>query len=218
MATKQPITSVEHIPASEHGKGFPPFDATTFASQLVWLTLTFVILYVLMSRVALPRVGAILEARQARIAGDLAEAEKLRGESDAAIAAYEKSLADARNRAQGIASEMRDKQAAAAEEARKKLEHQLNAKLADAEKTIASSRAAAMSNVRTIAADAAGWRHLPGWLPPRQQRALLAAMRAVIADARLMRAKLPRTGTTFSVMMTPCAQLGWESYREGGSR
>ena len=63
MAQKsaQPVGTVEHIPASEHGRGFPPFDAQTFASQLFWFALTFVALYLLMSRVALPRVGSILE-------------------------------------------------------------------------------------------------------------------------------------------------------------
>ena len=66
MAQKgaQPITSVEHIPGSERGKGFPPFDAHTFASQLFWLALAFIALYLLMSRIALPRIGSILEARR----------------------------------------------------------------------------------------------------------------------------------------------------------
>lgn len=133
---------------------FPPFNSTTFASQLVWLAITFVVLYVLMSKVALPRVGAIIESRQKRIADDLAEAERAKADSDAAIAAYEKALADARARAQAIANEMRDKQAAEAEATRKRLEDQLNAKLADAEKQIATTKQAAMANVRAIAADA----------------------------------------------------------------
>ena len=52
---------------------FPPFQKDTFASQLLWLALTFVALYLLMSRIALPRIGTILEARRQRIDGDLAE-------------------------------------------------------------------------------------------------------------------------------------------------
>src|SRR5215468_11681227 len=104
MAQKsaQPITSVEHIPGSERGQGFPPFDAHTFPSQLLWLALTFIALYLLMSRVALPRVGSILEDRRKHIEGDLAEANRLKGESDAAIAAHEKALAEARGRAQAL--------------------------------------------------------------------------------------------------------------------
>ena len=100
------------------------------------------------------RIGAIIENRQKRIADDLAAAASLKAESDAAIAAYEKALADARARAQAIANETRDTQAAAAAVTRKKLEDELNAKLAEAEKTIAATKTAAMANVRGIAADA----------------------------------------------------------------
>jgi F-type H+-transporting ATPase subunit b len=157
MAQKnaQPVATTEHIPSSEqHAKGFPPFDATTFPSQLLWLVLTFVALYLLMARVALPRVGAIIESRQKRIAGDLADAQGFKDKSDAAIAAYEKALADARGRAQGLANEAREKHAAAAEADRKALDAKLNAHIAESEKTIAASREAAMANVRNIATDA----------------------------------------------------------------
>src|SRR6185369_2026310 len=123
---------------SGHKGAFPPFNPQTFGSQLFWLVIAFVVLYVLMAKVALPRVGSIIENRQKRIADDLASAASLKAESDAAIAAYEKALADARARAQAIANETRDTQAAAAEVTRKQLEGELNAKLADAEKTIAT--------------------------------------------------------------------------------
>jgi F-type H+-transporting ATPase subunit b len=134
---------------------FPPFNSETFASQLFWLAICFVFLFVMMWKVALPRIGSIIDMRLKRIADDLADAEKLKGQSDAAIAAYEKALADARARAQAIANETRDKQAAAAEARRKTLEGELNVRLAEAEKTIAATKTAAMSNVRGIAADAA---------------------------------------------------------------
>lgn len=139
---------------SGHKGTFPPFDSQTFASQLVWLAITFVVLYVMLSKVAIPRVGGILEQRQKRIADDLAAAAALKGESDAAIVAYEKALADARARAQAIANETRDQQSAQAEATRKRLEDELNVKLAEAEKTIAATKTAAMANVRGIAADA----------------------------------------------------------------
>ena len=93
-----------------------------------------------MAKVALPRVGGIIEARQKRIDDDFAQANAFKTQSDAALAAYEKALADARNRAQAIANETRDKQTAEAEAARKKLEDQLNVKLAEAEKTIAATK------------------------------------------------------------------------------
>jgi F-type H+-transporting ATPase subunit b len=142
-------------PGGAHKGPFPPFDPEHFASQLVWLAITFVLLYLLVSRIALPRVASILEARREHVAGDLAEAQRLKTESDGALAAYEKSLADARNRAQALAQQMREKQNAEAEAARKALEQSLNEKLAEAEKSIAATKAAAMGNVRGIAADAA---------------------------------------------------------------
>ena len=158
MAQKnaQPTASVEHIPASEHGRAFPPFDPQTFASQLFWLALTFIALYLLMSRIALPRIGSILEARRQRVEDDLAEAQRLKDASDAAIAAHEKALADARGRAQALANETREKAAAAADARRKEVDAKLNAHIAEAEKTIAATQSAAMANVRGIASDAAG--------------------------------------------------------------
>src|SRR5262249_29969783 len=158
MAQKsaQPVPSVEHIPGSEHGKGFPPFDAHTFASQLLWLALAFIALYLLMSRIALPRIASILEARRRRVEDDLAEAQRFKDASDAAIAAHEKALAEARGRAQTLANETRAKAAAAAEARRKEVDAKLNARIAEAEKTIADTRSAAMGNVRSIASEAAG--------------------------------------------------------------
>jgi F-type H+-transporting ATPase subunit b len=156
MAPKsKQIETTEHVPASEHGGGFPPFNKDTFASQLLWITLAFVGLYLLMSRVALPRIGSIIEDRKQRIASDFAEAERLKVESDAASVAYEKSLADARGRAQALANETREREAKAAESARKALDAKLNAQIGEAEKTIATRRSAAMTNVQGIAVDAA---------------------------------------------------------------
>lgn len=153
MAEPQHTATTEHPAEGGHG-GFPPFQSQTFASQLVWLAIAFVLLYVLMSKLALPRVGAIIEGRQKRIADDIAAAGRLKTQSDEAVAAYEKALADARARAQVIANETRERQAAEAEARRKTLEDELNGKLADAEKAIAATKQAAMSNVRGIAQDA----------------------------------------------------------------
>jgi F-type H+-transporting ATPase subunit b len=145
-----------HTEADGGGGNFPPFDTSNFASQLVSLAIAFVVLYLIVSRIALPRVGAVIDARQNAIDGDLAEAQRLKDESEAALKAYESDLAAARARAQAISNETRDKLNAASEAERKTLEDQLAHKLADAEKTIAATRASAMSNVRGIAADAAG--------------------------------------------------------------
>jgi F-type H+-transporting ATPase subunit b len=155
MAEPAHSTSTEQVPKGEHDGGFPPFNSHTFASQLIWLAFFFILLYVLMAKWALPQVGRVIDNRQKRIAGDIAEAERLKEQSDAAVAAYEKALADARARAQGIANETREKQAAAADAAHKRIEDQLNVKLAEAEKAIAATKQAAMAHVRTVAEDAA---------------------------------------------------------------
>jgi F-type H+-transporting ATPase subunit b len=138
-----------------HKAPFPPFQKDTFASQLVSIVVAFAALYLIVSRIALPRVGSVIDARQNAIEGDLSAAQKLRDESDGALKAYESELAAARSRAQAIGSETREKLSAASEAERKTLEERLSVKLAEAEKTIASTREAAMSNVRGIAADAA---------------------------------------------------------------
>ena len=138
-----------------HKAPFPPFQKDTYASQLVSVVVAFLALYLIVSRIALPRVGSLLDARQNAIEGDLAAAQKLKDESDSALKAYESELAAARSRAQAISTETREKLNAAAEAERKTLEERLSVKLADAEKTIAATREAAMSNVRGIAADAA---------------------------------------------------------------
>ena len=155
MAEPAHTTSTEHVPKGEHAGGFPPFNSHTFASQLVWLALFFVLLYVLMAKWALPQVGRVIENRQKRIADDIAEAGRLKAQSDDAVTAYEKALADARGRAQAIANETREQQAKESDAARKKIEDQLNVKLAEAEKSIAATKQAAMANVRAIAEDAA---------------------------------------------------------------
>jgi len=138
-----------------HTAVFPPFDSSTFASQLVSLVVFFVALYIIVSRIALPRVGAVIDARQNKIEGDLSEAQRLKDESEAALKAYESELASARSKAQAISSANREKLNAASEAERKTLEDKLAVKLAESEKTIAATRATAMSNVRGIAADAA---------------------------------------------------------------
>jgi len=150
------MATTSHTEVPSGGKPqFPPFAKDTFASQIVWLVITFVALYLLISRIAIPRIAGIIDERAKRIDADFAEAKRAKDESEAALAAYEKALADARNRAQTIGTEIRDKLHAEAEEKRKTLETQLNAQLAEAEKTIAATKTAAMTNVRGIAVDAA---------------------------------------------------------------
>lgn len=156
----------EHAPAAEethtgteadaHANDvFPPFDASTYGPQLFWLAITFGALYLLMSRVALPRIGEILEVRRDRIEGDLAEAERLRKKTDQAIEAYEAELAEARAKSQGIAEETRASLKADLDAKRADVEADLAKKVAVAETRIQQTKQDALSNVDDIAADTA---------------------------------------------------------------
>ena len=159
-ATEQGAHQVEIVAAAEsHGGGhnkFPPFDPNTFAPQLVWLVITFVALYLIMSRTALPRVASVLAERRERIQRDLAEAERLKAETDKALAAYEKSLADARGKAQGMAKDMRDRVASETDSERRRVDEANAAKLAETEGRIGETKARALANVDQLAAETAG--------------------------------------------------------------
>ena len=137
-----------------HG-AFPPFDPQTFGSQLFWLAITFGLLYYLMAKVALPRIGTILEERNDRIADDLAEAEKLKLETDEAIAAYEQALGEARKKAHGIGHAARDKAKAKIEANRERIEADLGGKMKAAEAEIATMANAALADIDSIAGAAA---------------------------------------------------------------
>ncbi len=147
------VTIVEHGNAGAHDPGFPPFDSSTFASQLLWLAITFGALYYLMSRLALPRIGSILETRRDRIENDLAQAENHRRETDEAIAAYEQARAEARAKAQTIAQDTRDALRAETDRRRSEIEASLQEKLTAADTRIAEITAAAMAEIDTIAID-----------------------------------------------------------------
>ncbi|MEN0000282.1 MAG: F0F1 ATP synthase subunit B [Pseudomonadota bacterium] len=134
---------------------FPPFDSANFASQLFWLALTFGFLYWFMAKIISPRLGEIIETRQDRIAQDLAKAQDLSDETNAAIAAYEQDLATAKANASDIGQKARDKAKAEADAERAKVDEELAAKLEEAEKRITDIRTQAMGEVSTIASDTA---------------------------------------------------------------
>jgi F-type H+-transporting ATPase subunit b len=135
---------------------FPPFDPGTFPSQLVWLAIAFGLLYWYMSKRGLPQLGAVIDGRKALIARDLDDATAMQQKADAAAAAHEKTLAEARAKAQALAQAARDAAAADAQAKRQALEDDLAAKLAAAEREIDATRAQAMTNVAEVARDTAG--------------------------------------------------------------
>jgi F-type H+-transporting ATPase subunit b len=143
-------TEVPHD-AGHEGGGFPPFNPATFPSQILWLAITFGLFYLFLKQVIMPRLQGILDTRSGRIAADLDQAAKLKEEADAAVAAYEQALAEARTNAHAIGQQARDEAKAEADEARKKVEAGLEKKLAEAEKRIATIKAGAMKDVGSIA-------------------------------------------------------------------
>lgn len=145
-------TGVAH--GTERGV-FPPFDQSTFASQLLWLVITFAVFYLLMSKVIVPRIGAILETRHGRIAKDLDEAARLKGDADAAIASYEQELAAAKSKGHAIAATARDSAKAKADADRAALDAGINEKIAAAEVRIGEIKNRALAEVGTIAEDTA---------------------------------------------------------------
>jgi F-type H+-transporting ATPase subunit b len=153
MAT---TTTETHTEAHEGAKGaFPPLDTSTFPSQLFWLVVFFALLYGLMSKVVLPKIGGILEARKNRIDGDLARASALKDETEAALKSYEKALADARGNATDIATKTRETVNADIAQQQHALDASLATKAAAAEAQIAKAKSKAMESVNDIAADAA---------------------------------------------------------------
>ncbi len=133
----------------------PQLAFETFVPQLVWLAIVFVVLYVLMSRIALPRIAAVIEGRRDRITSDLDEAARSKRQTDEAIAAYEKALKEARDKAHAIAQETRDKLAAETERRKLDIEAKLAEKIGQAETAIAATKATALANVRAVAVDVA---------------------------------------------------------------
>ena len=134
----------------------PQLDYHTFLPQIVWLAITFVILYILMSRVALPKVHEAIEGRRQRIAGDLGRAAALKDEAEAALAAYRKTLADARAAAQETLRQTGEKLAAEAAERQHQLAATLAEQVAAAERRIAAGRDQALGEIRGIAAEVGG--------------------------------------------------------------
>jgi len=141
-----------------HGakSGLPQLDISTFASQIFWLILSFAVLYVIISRVAAPKIGGVLADRAGRIKGDLDAAADAKKASEAAVAGYEKALADARGRAAKLSEEIRGKVQAEANARTDAAEKQLAADMQKAEARIAEMRSGALARLSTIARDTAG--------------------------------------------------------------
>lgn len=135
--------------------GLPQLDTSTYAPQVIWLAITFGVLYVLMTRVALPRISHVLEERRHKIDQNLEKAESLKGDAEAAAAAYEGAMADARARAGDVLGDVREGAARDAAERQAELGARLHADIQEAEAGIAEARDKAVAGIRDLAAEVA---------------------------------------------------------------
>ncbi|HJU17042.1 MAG TPA: F0F1 ATP synthase subunit B' [Stellaceae bacterium] len=135
--------------------GMPQLLTSTYPAQLLWLAITFIVLYVLMTWLALPKVEAAIAARRNRLDDDLARAERLKSETEAMIAAYQKALNEARAAAQARIQETRERLAAEAAERQHQIAGALAQQIAAAERDIAAAKARALADLRGIALDTA---------------------------------------------------------------
>jgi len=133
----------------------PQLDVSSFPTQVFWLVVSFVVLYLLMTTVGLPRLHRIIEDRRAKIAADLDRAARMKAEAEAVMAAYERSLADARAQAQATLKEAMERFGAEAAERQQQAAEKLSAETSAAERRIAEAKAAALAGLRDVAVDVA---------------------------------------------------------------
>ncbi|MBU6297733.1 MAG: F0F1 ATP synthase subunit B' [Alphaproteobacteria bacterium] len=151
----EPVTTVGTTVPSQQGGVFPPFDTGTYPSQLLWLAVTFAVLFVVLWRVAGPRIGGVIGERKARIANDLGTAEKHRKEAESAEESYQSALASARSRAQKVTEENRKQVMDDVEKSKAAAEAEAQETTAKAEARIAAMRQEAARHVTIAAQDAA---------------------------------------------------------------
>jgi F-type H+-transporting ATPase subunit b len=145
----------EGVHEAEHGGGLPQLDALTFPSQIFWLIVCFAVLYYLLSKRALPRVGDILEARQERIAADLDRAATLRGEAEEALRQHQAVVAEAQAKAAAAIKATQDRLAAEAVQRQAQVDGELQQKLSEAEARIGAAKDAALGQIQNVATEVA---------------------------------------------------------------
>ena len=133
----------------------PQLDLATFPPQLIWLTITFIVLYVLMATLGLPRINRALSARRTRIEDDLEKARQMKAEAEAVIAAYERALSEARQQALQTLKETTDRLNAEAVQRQRETAEKLAGETAAAERRIVDAKTAALANVREVAFEVA---------------------------------------------------------------
>lgn len=141
--------------AEEAATGLPQLDFSTFPNQIFWLIVTLVAIYLILTRVALPRIGDVLAERSGTITNDIAAAEELKLKAKEAEAAYNQALADARAEAQRIIGEAKAEIQADLDVATQKADAEIAAKSAESERRIGEIRDGAMAAIEEVAKDTA---------------------------------------------------------------
>ncbi len=152
MATET-TEAAGHAAEAASAPGMPQLDFSTWANQIFWLIITLVVIYLILSRVALPRIGGVLADRAGTITNDIAAAEELKQKAVEAEAAYDKALADARIEANAIVAQARADIQAELDVATAKADAEISAKAAEGEKAIAEIRANALESIEVVAKD-----------------------------------------------------------------
>lgn len=145
--------ATETATAPESSGGMPQLDFSTWGHQIFWLVLALIAIYLILSRIALPRIAAILAERQGTITNDIAAAEDFKAKAADAEAAYDKALVDARAEAQRIIAQAKSEMQADLDKAIAKADDQISAKSAESEAAISEIRAGAVENVKVVAKD-----------------------------------------------------------------
>jgi F-type H+-transporting ATPase subunit b len=149
------VASGAVLAEEQSGGGMPQLDPTHYSAQLFWLTVTFIVFYVIVARVVLPRIGSVLEDRQNRIDRDLARAAEFKAEADRVAAEYEAAMAEGRANAQAVLRKAAEESAAVAAEKHAALAERLARDIKEAEARIANARNEAVSNIHGVAAEIA---------------------------------------------------------------
>ncbi len=144
-----------HAAEAASAPGMPQLDFSNWGNQIFWLLITLVVIYFVLSRIALPRIAAVLAERQGTITNDIAAAEELKAKALEAEDAYNQALADARVEAQRIVAEAKVEIQADLDVAIAKADAEIAAKAAESEKAIAEIRAGALESVVEVANDTA---------------------------------------------------------------
>jgi F-type H+-transporting ATPase subunit b len=149
------LQALPTLAAEGHSGGMPQLNPANFTPQLFWLGVTFIALYLLMSKLALPRVESVLDARAERIANDLDRAAALKAEAEAAMQAYEKAQVESRAKAADLVRQAEAEVAKATAARQAQLGRELGERLKSAEQRIAAAKAAAMGNLAQVSSDVA---------------------------------------------------------------